>query len=470
MMHKIWLVGMASAAVLAGCASNSTKQDDMGFVNAVPKTGSPLPFTVLRNDLIDARTGKTFEIRNGGYGSSMTANPRKANQFYALTDRGPNANYTGELGKGKMFPVPDYTPRIGLFEVENDGSVKQIETIPLRRPDGALITGLPNSSALGGTGETPYDANGNPILVNPSLPYNKDTNPIKLDDFGLDGEGLVAMNDGTFWVSDEYGPHIVHYDSNGVEIGRINPFMNDKRDVYHLPAVFQHRRANRGMEGLAVTPDQSTLVGIMQSTMKNPNKAAQKGDLTRIVTINLKTGKTEQYLYRQEKAQNSNSELAALNGHEFLVDERDGGFMLGGLDGKPNPNVQKKIFRIDLSAGTPLSTVAWSSSISEDPSHGLMIDGLTLEQYVEKNGWDALAKQGIKPVSKVLVADVAKMLNYPHDKMEGMWVIDQQHLGILNDDDFATWSTKGKLEQKYLAPGKQDDNRLYIIKANLLGQ
>mgnify|MGYP000365569731 CR=1 FL=1 len=467
MAYKIWLIGMASVGILAGCASDMSSTASRSFVDAVPQTGSSLPYQVLRDDLMDVRTGQTFEIRNGGYGSAMTGHPTNANQFYALTDRGPNAGYTGALGKGKMFPVPGYTPRIGLFEVQTNGTIVQLDTILLRRPDASLITGLPNSSALGGTGETPYDAQGKAILEDPSQPYNKQSNPIKLDDYGLDGEGLVALKDGTFWVSDEYGPHIVHYDSNGVEIDRINAFKNDARVKYHLPAVFQNRRANRGMEGLAVTPDNRTLVGIMQSTLANPNKAAQKSDLTRLVTVRLDNGKTEQYWYRQEKAQNSNSELAALNSHEFLVDERDGGFMFGGLTGQPNPNVQKQIYRIDLNSGTPLSSVVLSSGMARDVQHGLMINNMTLEQYVEKEGWPALAAKGIKPVTKTLVVDVAKKLNYPHDKMEGLWVIDEHHLGVLNDDDFATWSTKGKLEQKYLDKDRVDDNRLYILKANL---
>jgi hypothetical protein len=343
----------------------------------------------------------------------------------------------------------------------------QLKDILLKRPDGSLISGLPNSSALGGTGETPYHADGNPVLVNDELPYNVTSNPIKLDDYGLDGEGLVALRDGTFWVSDEYGPHIVHFDHNGIEMTRINAFKDDSRALLHLPAVFQHRRANRGMEGLAITPDESTLVGIMQSTMKNPNKAAQKGDLTRIVSINLNNGETEQYLYRQQKNENANSEIAALTANKFLVIERDGSFLFGGPK-NANPNAQKQVYRIDLNTGTALSSVPFSSSIIEDESHGLLIDGLTLEQYVQKHGWDALAKKGIKPVTKKLVIDMVEEVGYAHDKMEGLWVIDDQHLGILNDDDFATWSTDGKLEQKYLDKNTIDSNRLFIIKKNLL--
>jgi hypothetical protein len=59
-------------------------------------------------------------------------------------------------------------------------------------------------------------------------------------------------------------------------------------------------------------------------------------------------------------------------------------------------------------------------------------------------------------------------VGYAHDKMEGLWVIDDQHLGVLNDDDFATWSTDGKLEQKHLDKNTVDANRLYIIKKDLL--
>ena len=102
-----------------------------------------------------------------------------------------------------------------------------------------------------------------------------------------------------------------------------------------------------------------------------------------------------------------------------------------------------------------------------DASHGLMIDGLTLEQYTQQYGWDALAEHGIRPVEKTLVVDMVKEVAYPYDKMEGLWVIDEQHIGILNDDDFATSSSKGKLEPKYVYDQTPDTARLYIIKTEL---
>lgn len=431
-------------------------QDPTAIFESFPESGSSLPYEVLRADLKDTNN-QTIEIRNGGYGSAMTAHPSIKTQFYAMTDRGPNAKFTGEQGKGKIFPTPDYTPRIGLFQLAMNGQIIQLDTILLKRPDGTPITGLPNSAALGGTGETPYTVDGKAILVDSTKPFDAETNPIKLDDYGLDPEGLVALKDGTFWVSDEYGPHMVHFDAQGNEIGRINAFADDKRTQFNLPAEFANRRANRGMEGLAITPDEKTLVGIMQSTMYNPSKAVKNLDITRIVTINTETGKVQQFLYQQDKAANSNSEIVAISNDEFMIIERDGKFLAS------DPAAQKKVYRISLSSGTDLESTVETEELVQNAELGLLINGKTLEQAVLEGGWDALAEHNIKPVEKQLVVDMVAEVNYPHDKMEGLWLIDDNRLGILNDDDFATWSTGGKLEQKMLDSNTIDSNVLYII-------
>ena len=481
MNKKILLISLMVSASLVGCDSDDKPEknssdsghDPKEAFFSFPAEGSLLPYSVLRDDLIDAKTGQTFEVRNGGYGSAMTAHPENITQFYALTDRGPNAKYKTDMGapngNGKKFPTPDYTPRIGRFELGENGEITQVETILLKRPNGTPITGLPNADGLGGTGETPYFADGQPITADPSQPYDPEANPLRLDDYGLDGEGLVALSDGTFWVSDEYGPHIVHFDAEGQEIDRINPFAADARVSTSLPAEFGNRRANRGMEGLAITPDEKTLIGIMQSTMYNPDKSVKDLDLTRIVTIDIESGEISQYLYRQEKNQNSNSEIVALSDTDFLVIERDGSFLYGGPDGaeNANPDAQKRVYRIDLSTGTNLESIPSGGDLVQDPQLGLTIDGKTLEQVAMDGGWNVLANAGIQPVDKTLQVDMVAKISYPHDKMEGLWVIDEQRLGVLNDDDFATWSTGGELEQKMLDSSTVDGNRLYIVHTDL---
>ncbi|MFT0139741.1 esterase-like activity of phytase family protein [Alcanivoracaceae bacterium MT1] len=473
MFKKTLLATLVASSLLAGCGSDSDNDpapaNPSSLADIVPAEGALLPYSVLRSDLIDASDQQPFEVRNGGFGSAMTADPEADRRFYALTDRGPNATYTGNYGKGKKFPTPEYTPRIGHFEVTDDGEVVLLNEILLKRPDGTLITGLPNSDGLGGTGETPYNADGSPILVDPSSPYDEESNPLRLDDYGLDGEGLVALSDGTFWVSDEYGPHMVHFDADGKEIERINPFVADSRNAHTLPAEFGHRRANRGMEGLTITPDEKTLVGIMQSTMDLPSKDVRALDITRIVTVDLESGRVGQYLYKQQKAQNSNSELAALSENQFLVLERDGKFLYGGPDGvdAATPDAQKHVYRIDLTTGTNLEELAVGGDLVQDDALGLTINGETLEQVVMNQGWHALAAHNIVPVEKSLVVDMVAQVSYPHDKMEGLWVIDSETLGVLNDDDFATWSVDGELVQKRLDSNTIDGNRLYVVPADL---
>ncbi|WP_178861596.1 esterase-like activity of phytase family protein [Thiomicrorhabdus cannonii] len=459
------LASILATTLLAGCDDTTTAIDP---IDQISPSGATLPYSILRADITDFNTQMPFEIRNGGYGSSMAPHPTNKNQFYAMTDRGPNADYTGSLGKGKMFPTPDYTPTIGLFEVGTDGEISLVKKVLMKQPDGTPITGLPNSSTLGGTNEIPYDASGSPILQDPTQAYDAATNPTKTDDYGLDSEGLVAIADGTFWVSDEYGPHIVHFDADGKEIDRINPFTADTRVSINLPAEFANRWANRGMEGLTVTPDGKTLVGMMQSTLYNPSKAAVTNfNLIRIVTINLDTQEIGQYLYRQEIAKNANSEIAALNDHQFLVIERDGLFLNGGPDnGAAQPTAMKKVYRIDITDATNLETVADGGNLAQDATIGLTVNGKALEEISD---WDALATEGIVPVTKTEVVDMVAEVQYPHDKMEGLWIIDNNTLGVINDDDFATWASSNQLEQKVLdSNGTIDQNTLYVVKKDLL--
>jgi len=420
------------------CLLNSCAHLD-DFIGDGPTPVSVSPTKILETDTqyalpysVLSTINNTVEIRNGGFGSGATAHPTNEDEFYAITDRGPNTNFL----EGKKFPVADYTPRIGHFIVTEKGEITLLEEILLKTPSGKLITGIPNPEGKGATGEIPYDAAGNPIAF---------------DDFGLDSEGIVALKDGSFWVSDEYGPHIVHYSASGVQLERISPFgVNEDTGDRKLPAVFASRRANRGMEGLTITPDEKTLVGIMQSTMYNPEKI--QSNITRIVTFDLETGYTRQYVYIQEKANLSNSEITAISNTEFLVVERDGKFA-------GEETAQKHIYKINLNGATDIS--------GNNPKEelGLMIGDKTIEQSTAEE----LAEANIVPVQKELVVDLVAQFGYAHDKLEGIWIMDENTLGFINDDDFAVSDNDGDgiIEQKIL-PGSSniDASSLYMVKVD----
>ena len=411
--------------------------------------GVQLPFDILdiHNIPDGAKQGHFIEIRCGGFGSEISAHPTEKKQFYALTDRGPNTTYNVNGDLGKIFLDPSYTPKIGLFELQENGTIKKIKEILLKDPTGRNITGLPNKH-FGATKEIAYDQYGK-VLEHGT------------DEYGLDSEGLVALKDGTFWVSDEYGPHIVHFNADGIEIDRINAYEDDERrkSGYLLPLEFANRRQNRGMEGLTITPDQKVLIGIMQSTMSNPDSSVTQSDLVRIVMINLKNKAISQYLYKQEGIAYSNTAIIALSAYEFLVAERDDDFY------KDNPQAFKRVYKIDIRNATDLETVQENAQFKQDQHLGLLLEGRTLEQYVLSNSWDGLAQHDIYPVQKTLVVDLVERLKYPHDKVEGLWIIDEQHLAVLNDDDYSFSETDGILEQKYLDKDKNiiDANTLYIL-------
>lgn len=445
------------------------------------KNGTALPTKAIATT--KDGDGKTVTIYNGGYGSDGFVNPNNPTQFYAMTDRGPNSDVlhgdaTIEKGEGKAFPVPNYTPSIGLFQINTDGSISLVKTIDLMRPDGKTkTTGLPNP-VFGATKEVAYTQNTTDaaydtlLLTDPTKPYNAITNPTKTDPYGIDSEGLAVMKDGTFWVSDEYGPHIVHYDVTGREIERINPYtggegasnftVNGK--IITLPTELKNRRANRGMEGLTITPDQQYLVGIMQSALYNPDKTTKNAKLTRIIRINLKSGDIQQYLYPQTEA-DSNCGIVAIDNDNFYVIERDGDFP------KDNANAVKKVFKINLKDGTDIESMPTSNTVVQDGKLGLLIGGKTLEQLaLAADGWSILKANGINPVSKTEYLNAVTKLNYPHDKMEGLLLFPNGALGILNDDDFGILpqekNDKDFVAQKYIdkANTSIDSNHLYIYR------
>lgn len=446
--------------------------------------GSALPHkTLLSLQGGTKNSDKIIEVRNGGFGSDLAPDPNNPNQFYALTDRGPNADFEGTAGAGKKFLIADYTPRIGLFEIQSDGTIIKIKEVLLKDTSKNPISGLPNPKALGGTNEVPYDINGQLITCDSTRPFDVVTNPIKTDVWGLDPEGLVALMDGSFWVSDEYGPHIVHFNAEGVEIERINPFNNDKRNnivvngkTLLLPYELCKRHANKGLESLTITPDQTTLVTMIEASLNNPSGSDTSCDLTRIVTINLRTGQIAQYLYQLNNSKQFTSGIVAINNDEFYVIEHDRKFPLQTRD------PQKHIYKIDISQATDIESFVKANGndsnivdnpyseldVVQDEDLGLLIDGKTLEQIVASEilGWEHLFKLAVLPVKKQLAVDVMSELDYPHDKLEGIWLRKDGSIGLLNDDDFGITHEDENLEQKYLDINKtvEDTNRLYIIE------
>ncbi|MER6383879.1 esterase-like activity of phytase family protein [Streptomyces sp. NPDC001250] len=401
-------------------------------------------------------------VTAGGYGSSLYPVPGAKDEFYGLTDRGPNVDApNGE----KALPLPDFDPAIGKFRLTGTKAVLE-RTIPLRAADGTPYNGLVNSRAS--TGENLVDLNGKAL---PHSPY------------GYDSEGLVALRDGTFWVSDEYGPYLTHFDRHGRAIERLSPFDGS------LPAELARRVPNKGMEGLTVTPDGHTLVGMMQSALQQPDlpSGVKTKSVTtlRIVTCDLRTHATHEYVYLLDDPRTNGgavSEITALGGTRFLVDERDG---------NTEPGAYKKLFAIDLSGATDVGPSATVPGASYDAAKGGLLVGSsrqTIEASVGAGNTaaatSALKSVGITPVAKTLGLDLGALLTgldptggfFGHDKIEGVATTDGgRTLVVSNDSDFGVDGISGTtpappyaLHAKTLPDGTQDDGEYLAVDTTRL--
>ena len=116
-----------TSVFLTACGGGN---DGEGFVYP-GKDGAPLPFTTLQT----LNNADKTAIRHGGFGSAMAPHPTLAGHFYAMTDRGPNADpLAGAIPGGKFFPVPSFTPQIGLFKLDDKGQVTLVRSVALKDP------------------------------------------------------------------------------------------------------------------------------------------------------------------------------------------------------------------------------------------------------------------------------------------------------------------------------------------------
>ncbi|MFT3881682.1 MAG: esterase-like activity of phytase family protein [Gemmatales bacterium] len=176
----------------------------------------------------------------------------------------------------------------------------------------------------------------------------------------LDPEGIRVGPQGTLFLADEYGPFVREFSVEGKCLRRLpvpdrflSAVAGGKPDEELPPKNTRGRQPNRGMEGLAISPDGKKLFGLMQSPLIQDGGLSpdnkRVGINNRLLEINLADGKTREFIYQLDDQANGVSEILAVNDHTFLVLERDS---RGGLDAQC-----KKLFLIDLEGADDVSKV-----------------------------------------------------------------------------------------------------------------
>jgi hypothetical protein len=386
----------------------------------------------------------------GGIGSDLfRAAGTSTNEFYAITDRGPNGEADVSGATRRTFPVPWFDPTI-LHVRASGPRMDTLRAIPVvGGPDCSVpVGGLPN---LGGTVTSPADG-----LAYDDPPYAYDAfRRLDYAQSGLDTEGLVRTPNGEFWFAEEYSPSIGRLDENGCVIERIvpnglpltnagYPVVGDSPATEAdraIPAIYQLRKRNRGFEALALTSSGRYLYVGLQSPLLNPTTAAGNAAYnTRILRYNLQQRVFDaEYVYRFQPEGEFEpdtrprdlkvSAIVALDDDTLLVLERT--------------DVVAKIFLVELARATNIlgtwdcvggtTAKAFLGGVAVPVCSSATTGAKSIEQMVLAAD---LAGNGITSVVKTrLVAEIDSRSGLP-GKIEGMAVLNPSQIAVANDNDF----------------------------------
>jgi hypothetical protein len=397
-----------------------------------------IPIKEFHNKLFPQSVANDRKVLLGSIGSDLWHGPKDPrDEFWMLTDRGPNGQIRVDGSNRRTFWVPEFNPAILRVKTNGD-TVQIIETIPIIGQTGKPVTGLPN---LKGLDETPYNYTAKELL-----PFNSN---------GLDTEGLVRTSVGDFWICEEYSPSLVHVDRTGKVLNRYIPEDISLQDTDYpitkvLPAIYGKRKINRGFEGIALSADEKTVYLVLQSPLLNPDR--KTGDLsrnTRVLVFDIPSEKvTAEYVYRFDVSREFDrgpkntpdemklSGVVALNPATLLILERT--------------DWVAKLYSVDMSKATNILNSKWS-----DPKTAPTLEAL-----------DDPATAELRVLSKTLVLDLSSLKDMP-EKIEGIALLDRNTIAVANDNDFDSEDSKYDADGNNVGKGKKSQILLISLEKPL---
>lgn len=353
----------------------------------------------------------------GAFGSGMDYDPL-TKTYISVCDRGP---FDG---------ASDFHCRVQIFRIAANAraqdklQVKLIKTVMLTAKDGTPFVGSLSK---------PEPAVSAPDGSDAKIPQRYDPESIRVAQGGPAGKG-------TWWISDEYGPWIDQFSSDGKHLRRLElparyaiakPAGTYPEEM--PPNNTSGRQANRGFESLAISPSGGKLFAMTQSPLLQDNALGERnrrnGVNMRLLEITLpaswetdpaSTDKPtfKEYLYQLDDARDGVNEIICFSESDLLVLERDG---KGGLEAN-----RRGLFRISVAGDSPLNKNQQPSDIS------------AIESLPRRNVPD-----GVTPLAKLSVLDF----------MDQKW-------GLLNDQ------MPEKLEGIVLGPEQEGERLLFITSDN----
>jgi hypothetical protein len=245
-----------------------------------------------------------------------------------------------------------------------------------------------------------------------------------LTGWDFDIESMQIAPDGSFWFGDEFGPFLLHTDDRGrlLEEPVPTPGVKSPQNPTLEPGETPNLAGSKGFEGMAMSTDGRTLYPMLEGAVTEDTEAGLPADL-RIFEVTLgRRGPRftdELRRYRLEHPGNAIGDFIAVNDHQFLVIERDGG---------SGPTARfKAVFLVDL----------------RDRDH----DG-----YVDK---DLLVNLMAVPDPQD-IAGLGAFFTFPFVTIEDVEIVDRSTIAVLNDNNFP-----GGGGRSATAP---DENELILVR------
>lgn len=218
----------------------------------------------------------------------------------------------------------------------------------------------------------------------------------------FDPESMVVAPDGTFWIGDEFGPFLLHFDRKGV----LMQSPSGPEGVIS-PDSPQGSRAttgrSRGFEGMGFSPEKQMLYPILEGALNEKNPR-----LLPIHSYDLasKTWGGQQYYYPLEPGEKTHSigDMIQISEGRYLVIERD------DLEGEAAQF--KRIYEFDAPNNTKK----------------LVADLLNIK---DEYG---------------LAGDKGSTYRMPFQTIESVQLLDKDHILVCNDNNFPFGKGRGPLE------------------------
>jgi hypothetical protein len=439
---------LAMLLATAFTAAHPAAADPVGDLGLVSK--GLVAVGRLPADLRD-KFGETF-----GSGSGLAADPKSwtrgadgySGTLYMLPDRGYNVSGTS-----------DYRARLNTVTVTLKPAASQ-QSLELTLADTILLTDAAGKPL---TGLDPLVDGVRPAAGGfPAMPQAA-TGAVSID-----AEAIVRFDDGSFYVSDEYGPYIYRFSADGKMISAIRPpeafipkrngkdsFSSNNPGAEAPPPKPANpdtgRQNNQGFEGMTLTPDGKHLVALLQSaTRQDGGTSPETRQNTRMLYYDI-ADRDRPKLVRElvvplpfytnaegKRRVAAQSELLALDDNRFLVICRDSG---AGYGLESAESRYRRIELLDTSKATDIAGSKYDDGTPLAPA-GKPVDGIvpaTLTTFIDINDNAQLNKFGLhngEPSDK----------NNLYEKWEGLALLPALDpanprdffLFVSNDNDFVT--------------------------------